>query len=179
MTDRKLSCCLVKSAAQSEWRLHPAPCLAKGVLRFFGLEVRVRCVASERSGPLPHGPRLHVARSAKKTRKQKEARKTPHRDADRLRRAAVVNGAEAGVAGTVASIGQAWGSSVARVVKGVCIRHGFLGGVEGLSGAVLFRRGWNGSGSIRRARNFLWQLGGDTTTIIAKCEQKRYLVTCS
>ena len=91
----------------------------------------------------------------------------------------VVNGAEAGVAGTVASIGQAWGSSMARVVKGVCIRHGFLGGVEGLSGAVLFRRGWSGSGSIRRARNFLWQLGGDTTTIIAIREQKRYLPTCS
>ena len=91
----------------------------------------------------------------------------------------VMNGAEAGVTGTVASIGQAWGSSVARVVKGVCIRHGFLGGVEGLSGAMLFRRRRNGSGLIWRAHNFLWQLGGDTTTIIAICEQKGYLVTCS
>ena len=124
-------------------------------------------------------PHLHVARPKKTTRNKKEARKTPHRDADRLRRAAVVNGAEAGVAGTVASIGQAWGSSVARVVKGVCIRHGFLGGVEGLSGAALFRRRRNGSGSIRRAHILLWQLGGYTTTIIAICEQKRYLVTCS
>ena len=124
-------------------------------------------------------PRLHVARPRKTTRNKKEARKTPHRDADRLRRAAVVNGAEAGVASTVASIGQTCGSSVARVVKGVFIRHGSLGEVEGLSGAVLFGRRRNGSGSIRRAHICLWQLGGDKTTIIAICAQKRYLVTCS
>ncbi len=62
----------------------------------------------------------------------------------------MVNGAEAGVAGTVASIGQAWGSSVARVVKGACIRHSFLRGgwkgsqelsSSGGGGAVLVRLG--------------------------------------